>query len=301
MIDQNTDWVKTFSAFHTWKQKGVRAPHKPLLSLLLLRRAVDHQNPKVSFSEIAEQLSTLLREFGPQRKSYHPEFPFWHLQTVGFWKVVSPIQLDTRKKSSSPTKKALLQEGVYGELAHELWVALKADPNLLGSITETILQQFWPETLHNSIRSAIGLPAISESTKSNRRKRDPEFRVNVLRAYKSTCVICGLDGRLGGVPLGIQAGHIMWHSCSGPDSVDNGIALCPFHHVALDAGAISLNDDMQIIVSADLSGGSRLEDEIYRYEGRQIMLPQPGFALPSAGHLKWHRKEVFRFPSRTLG
>ena len=32
------------------------------------------------------------------------------------------------------------------------------------------------------------------------RKRDTEFKVNVLRAYGLTCFICSLDGRLGEIP-----------------------------------------------------------------------------------------------------
>ena len=161
------------------------------------------------------------------------------------------------------------------------------------------MNQFWPETLHESIRNAIGLPVASLSL-TVKRKRDPEFRVNVLRAYRSTCGICGLDGRLGGIPLGIDAGHIKWHSCNGPDTLKNGLALCSFHHVALDSGAISLNDNMRIIVSVDLTGGRRVEEVIYKFEGREIMLPQPGFDPPAAEFLKWHRKEVFRSPGRLL-
>ena len=180
-----------------------------------------------------------------------------------------------------------------------LWNALKADTTLVAQLTDTVLHQFWPETLHDSIRSAIGLPNVVQN-RTFQRKRDPEFRINVLRAYKSTCVICGLDGRLGGMPLGIQAGHIKWHSHNGPDSTNNGLALCPFHHIALDAGAISLNDNLKIVVSADLTGGQRIEDEIYHYEGREIMDPQPGFDVPKVEYVKWHRKEVFRSPGRLL-
>ena len=105
---------------------------------------------------------------------------------------------------------------------------------------------------------------------------------------------------MGGTPIGIEAGHIKWHSCNGPDSTNNGLALCSFHHVALDAGAISLNDNIRIIVSADLTGGRRIEDEIYQFEGRDIMLPQPGFDVPEVEFIKWHRKEVFRSPGRIL-
>ncbi len=299
MKKSHAEWIAKFSSFKTWRQKGVRAPHKPLLTFLLLRRSIDESTPQVTFGEVSEKLAELLREFGPRRKSYHPEFPFWHLQNEGFWKVSSPFDLERKKPGSSPSRAALQKDGVYGELSPALWQALKADPSLIPLLADTVLHQFWPETLHESIRNAIGLPVASLSL-TVKRKRDPEFRVNVLRAYRSTCVICGLDGRLGGIPLGIDAGHIKWHSCNGPDTLKNGLALCSFHHVALDSGAISLNDNMRIIVSVDLTGGRRIDEVIYKYEGREVMLPQPGFDPPATEFLKWHRKEVFRSPGRLL-
>jgi predicted restriction endonuclease len=33
---------------------------------------------------IVEKLTHLLKEFGPRRLTYHPEFPFCYLQTDGF-------------------------------------------------------------------------------------------------------------------------------------------------------------------------------------------------------------------------
>ncbi len=299
MKKSHAEWIAKFSSFKTWQQKGMRAPHKPLLTLLLLRRSMDESNPQVTFGEVSDQLAELLKEFGPSRKSYHPEFPFWHLQNEGFWAVSAPFELERRKSGSSPTKASLLKDGVYGELSPALWQALKSDPALISLLADTVLHQFWPETLHESLRTAIGLQGVALS-QTIKRKRDPEFRVNVLRAYRSACVICGLDGRLRGIPLGIDAGHIKWHSCNGPDSLKNGLALCSFHHVALDSGAISLNDKMRIIVSADLTGGRRVEDVIFKYEGREIMHPQPGFDQPGVEYLQWHRKEVFRSPVRLL-
>jgi len=299
MAKSHNYWIEKFSSFNTWRQKGVRAPHKPLLTLILLRRAIEESSPEVTFKEVSDQLAKLLKEFGPSRKSYHPEFPFWHLQNEGFWKVESPSKLETRTGSSSPTRSALLQDGVVGKISLDLWQDLTADSVLVGKLTDTVLHQFWPETLHESIRNEIGLPHVA-TYETVRRKRDPDFRIRILRAYRSTCVVCGLDGRLGGSPLGIEAGHIKWHSCNGPDSTNNGLALCSFHHIALDAGAISLNDNIRIIVSADLTGGKRMEDEIYKFEGREIMEPQPGFDFPKMDYIKWHRKEVFRSPGRLL-
>ena len=41
---------------------------------------------QIAFRDASPVLTELLRDFGPQRKSYHPEFPFWHLQSDGVWR-----------------------------------------------------------------------------------------------------------------------------------------------------------------------------------------------------------------------
>ena len=37
--------------------------------------------------------------------------------------------------------------------------------------------------------------------------------------------------------LGIEAAHIKWHQAGGPDTEDNGLALCTLHHKRFDRGA----------------------------------------------------------------
>ena len=66
------------------------------------------------FAAIAEALARLLKEFGPSRKSYHPEFPFWHLQTDGFWEVEKKGALPLKPGGRSPTKQTLLTHDAVG-------------------------------------------------------------------------------------------------------------------------------------------------------------------------------------------
>ncbi|MGF1587187.1 MAG: hypothetical protein ACFCUM_17850 [Bacteroidales bacterium] len=103
---------------------------------------MDEVNPQVTFDEVSEQLAGLLKEFGPVRKSYHPEFPFWHLQNEGFWTVSSPFYLERKKPGYSPTRAALLTDGVYGELSPDLWQALKSDPALISLVRNKVISRF---------------------------------------------------------------------------------------------------------------------------------------------------------------
>lgn len=70
--------LSQFEQLTTWFSGEQRAPHKPLLVLLALGEW-SRGNSSVKFSETAKTLAELLQRFGPPRKTYHPEHPFWRL------------------------------------------------------------------------------------------------------------------------------------------------------------------------------------------------------------------------------
>jgi putative restriction endonuclease len=243
-------WRNALSELHTWKHGSQRAVHKPLLSLMLIARAATDGGNEVHFTEIESRLEQLLREFGPSRKSYHPEYPFWHLQTDGFWRIRGGDDLPMRTGASNPTRRTFRSRDVVGCVPERLWQALTDNASLRLELADRVLNSFWPETRHATIRNAIGLPDEAGGGGRKKASRDPRFREHVLRAYERRCAICGYDGRLADSLLGLEAAHVRWHAYDGPDDVANGLALCAFHHVALDAGALSISDSHTILVSA---------------------------------------------------
>jgi predicted restriction endonuclease len=80
--------LPAFSRLRVWERDGQRAPNKPLLVLLTLGRWVQGDRGPYKYADIEEPLRDLLVEFGPPRRSYHPEFPFWYLKNDGVWEVV---------------------------------------------------------------------------------------------------------------------------------------------------------------------------------------------------------------------
>jgi len=198
------------------------------------------------------------------------------------------------------TKQTLLAQDAVGAVPQHLWEALQHSAALRAELTQQLLDEFWPPTMHDAIRQAIGLPGVVTHTVGAvlRGIRTPRFRDEVLRAYERRCAICGYDGRLGDTPLGLEAAHIKWYAWHGPDQVDNGLALCAFHHIALDAGALGLSDELHILVSCDVNGQTMLEEFIHRFAGQRLRLPQPSYPPPARSYIAWHRKEVFRAPSR---
>lgn len=61
-----------------WRRGEQRAPHKPLLLLYVLAHYQQGHARLFDYgTEIRDQLHNLLERFGPQRKQYRPDMPFW--------------------------------------------------------------------------------------------------------------------------------------------------------------------------------------------------------------------------------
>lgn len=294
-------WRHAVSHLHVWKRGGERAVHKPLLTLWLLGRVAAGGSHVVSYDEIEAPLLGLLREFGPPRKRVHPEFPFWHLQTDRIWIVRDAPLLRKKKGGGSPSPSTLREARATGEVPQALWHALAGDAALREELAERLLADFWPESLHESIRAAVGLPEPGARGAKAGAPRDPGFRRTVLRAYEYRCAVCGFDGRMAMESFGLEAAHVRWHCEGGPDEVENGLALCTLHHHALDRGALGLSEDDRILVSQEVHGGDTVRAWITRFAGEPLRAPQPGMGKPEEAHRAWHRKEVFRGPARRAG
>jgi putative restriction endonuclease len=122
--------------------------------------------------------------------------------------------------------------------------------------------------------------------------RDRIFRRIVLRAYDQRCAITGLKLINGGGRAEVAAAHIRPVEASGPDIVNNGIALSGTAHWMFDRGLISLSDDLQILVSRQVNDLDAVRAFInpagYAFPPlRDLDRPHPHF-------LNWHRERCFK-------
>ncbi|MSQ97261.1 MAG: hypothetical protein EXR98_22280 [Gemmataceae bacterium] len=169
------------------------------------------KSAEVTFLEVERDLTILLQEFGPSRRSDHPEQPFWRLQNDGVWVVQAPKKLATKKRGDIPLVTALRSNNARAGFTDDVKAALEADPAIVAKIATNILERHFPESLHQDVLSAVGL-TLGETVK----KRDPQFRHKVLTAYEWRCAVCGFDLRLGSVSIALDAAHIQWHQAGGP-------------------------------------------------------------------------------------
>ncbi|MBS0206520.1 MAG: HNH endonuclease [Planctomycetes bacterium] len=281
-----------------WKRGEQRAPHKPLLLLYALGRSVTASQRLIPFVEVDRDLRLLLREFGPERKSCHTEYPFWRLQNDGIWELTNIEYVETRVGHTDGKKSELIKYGVDGGFTEEVFEVLQTHPSIVSEIAIEILSQHFPTTVFGDILDSVGLDIQFEQVL--RRKRDPAFRERILIAYEYRCAVCGYDLRMGAQLVALEAAHIKWHVAGGPDVEANGLALCSMHHKLFDLGAFTVNDNLYLGVSQKANGTTGLSEWLMMFHGRQLRKSQSEMWRPSIEFLDWHRAEVFHGPMREL-
>lgn len=285
-------------ALRVHQQNGQRSPHKPLLVLLALGRLAATGSSELPWSAAEAQLAQLIGEFGPATRTGRAQraaYPFTRLRSDGVWRLDHEVPMDLVRP--------LAEHRVVGRFESSLEAALRADPRLVLSAARGLVSSHFPDTVAPDVLTAVGLdPDTVLSTAdtlpnpeatSVERRRWAGWRLEVLQAWDDQCAFCGYDGRLNTVPTGVEAAHVRWFAFFGPDSLDNGLALCMLHHKLFDRGALGLDDEYRVRVSRAFTARTEAGRAIYDLHGRQLR-PRPGTMLPAAEHVSWHRREVFK-------
>jgi putative restriction endonuclease len=287
------DWLERTAKLRQWTRSGTRAPHKPLLLLYALGRFQQDAAGELRYSAVEEDLQRLLTEYGPPNRTT-PAYPFHHLVSDGVWEV----RTDRGPGSPGSGVRELRAAEAAGRLAPELRAALRREPELLGRMARVLLDLHFPPSLHGDLCESVGLelePAeTGQLSAAVRRRRDPRMRERVLTAYEYRCAFCGYDGRIGAVPVGLEAAHVRWWAFDGPDDVDNGLCLCSLHHKLFDKGVLGVGESHRILVSQRFVGHSpAAREHVIALADRPLIGPQPGAHPVAAIHRSWHTSQVF--------
>lgn len=289
--------LEKFKKITMWKRDGQRAPHKPLLVLYAIGCLLRKKGRLLPFEEVEKNLKELLMAFGPSSTSYRPEYPFWRLQKDGVWEVESPERF-RRTSSDDPYRTELINLKARGGFSVNIFETLKKSTRTLNQVVEQILNDNFPDSIHEDILQATGIDLEGLSIKT---KRDPFFRNKILRAYDYRCAVCGFDVRIDYYPIALEAAHIMWHHAGGPDEENNGIALCTMHHKLFDRGAFTLSGDMEILVSDRANGSQGFFEWLLNFNGQIIKQPQRKTYMPHQEFVTWHVRQVFQGDYRAIG
>ena len=299
-----SEFLNRLENLQMWKRYDVRAPHKPLLLLLALSRLATDGSRFLTYEEAEPVLTSLLVDFGPKRQSHNPQEPFRRLVNDGLWTLQDSNLVEVDNPLSF-TPSQMKKHGICGGFNQETFTLLNNNPHLIRLAIQKILSINFPESYFEPILDKLNFREALEAEsndlvalkKKEQKQRDPRFRENVLREYGRQCAICESNIRLQDSLLDLQAAHIKWHAFGGPDQVSNGLALCSFHHLAFDRGAMGLlavKDDYQVIVSSEINGGGPGRDWLLNFNSKAILRPVHSRSKPASNFVDWHRSEVFK-------
>lgn len=281
---------KAISDVVIWRKGDQCAPHKPLLLLYVLSQYKKGHSRLFNYGdEIHAPLTQLLAEFGPKRRDYYPNMPFWRLRTDGFWSLENTANCKPRNGNTQPTKREMIENQIAGGFDESSYRLLQETPSLVDKLAQQILIERFPETLQLLLANRLGFDFIALM-----KTRDPNFRDIVLRAYHSQCAVCGYDMRLDGILVGLEAAHIRWKQYGGPCEVNNGLALCSVHHSAFDKGAIGVDENLIIRVSGGINRSPMVDKLFWDRDREPLILPKDKTLWPAESFIEWHRTQVFK-------
>ncbi len=146
-------------------------------------------------------------------------------------------------------------------------------------------------------RSGVREPAVSEPFEGPRygepalirpRLGQGAFRLAVTDAYARQCAISG-----GKVLPALEAAHIRAYGEGGAHAVDNGLLLRRDIHSVFDAGYVTFDEDLRLVVSDRVRTDFNNGNEYRRLHGSRLIDPVPPNARPSEVNLEWHRQSRF--------
>lgn len=142
---------------------GEKAPHKPLLLLIVMRGYLDNHQRLFHFMEIENELTDLLQNYGmkTQGNKQSPHLPFFHLRTDGVWELQSnnsaiQKELDDLRQ---PSRSVFMHKDVFGGILPEIFKEIIQRPNFAVRLIKTLLELF-PEYLRRKLLQRVGLDNV---------------------------------------------------------------------------------------------------------------------------------------------
>jgi predicted restriction endonuclease len=182
----------------------------------------------------------------------------------------------------------------------EIWKEFQSNLPILAPESEQMLHDLFTHDETKEIdllsRETIRVvtptgPTEVEATVKVRRGQQ-FFRQTVINAYDLRCCISGIN-----VPRLLVASHIKpWGKFPNERlNPKNGLCLSSLHDAAFDAGLITLDESLNVILSKRLKSyfpQPALEHSFIPFEGHPIRLPDK-LAEPDPDFLSYHRATIF--------
>lgn len=284
--------LEKFEAVKPNTQNGFIKPHKYLVLLLALRELRATNTSALHWNESSSHIERLITQFN-NKKNVNARNPFFRLTSDGIWEVSPKFDADAKLSD-------LQRENPVGQLSSDIERSLLEDPELFAKVVRLILDTAFTDSIYEDVLTAVGFDpheilysnpvSNSEVTK---KRRDPQWPGKILQAWENRCAFCGYDGKIDNAPVGLDAAHVRWFNQDGPDSLNNGLALCTLHHRLLDRGVLGFKDPETLTVSSSFAAISESGKRVYDLHDSQLK-PRVGTQLPAIEYVEWHTENIFR-------
>lgn len=182
-----------------------------------------------------------------------------------------------------------------------MWNEFHSNLSALGTESEELLHDLFTKDEAKEVdflaRDKVRLVAPSGPTETQAtvkvRRGQQFFRQAVLTAYDVRCCISGIN-----VPRLLVASHIKPWGKFPAERLNprNGLCLSALHDAAFDAGLITLDEKLNVVLSKrlrDFFPQPALEQNFVPFSGQRIRSPEK-LAEPDGDFLRFHREEVFQ-------
>ena len=280
------DYIDKFTRLKVYRpRKGERgrpkAPNKPCMLLATIDLAERGRliENRIRYEDTWEAYGAYAAAIEPAYtlNSYDP---FYYLGNEGFWHL-SP------KDEFKPSANKLLDRGMTASLDPELYELLCGDPEARAALREVLVERWFHDIadrveeivrergIQHSLERRLTLERtqreIHDADISPEAVRDPVFRRLVLEAYDYRCAASGWRILLPEVPPLVDAAHLIPFSESHNCSPNNGMALTPTYHRALDRRLVAPGPDMRWHVSNLLDKRIPDHQKLLELDGQRVI------------------------------
>jgi putative restriction endonuclease len=308
--------MKTESIWKTWlerlydlrrdKRGAYERPHKPVLLLAIIdeidRGTVTDNQVRINDDLIAsfKRQFEIVRKPGDQPTIQNP---FFHLAGDKFWHLEPKESQDAiyrvGEAGGSPSLGELRRRVAFGFFDSGLWNLLK-NPESRSELRDALIDRYFPEKRTDLLaHAAQELPAkvADELHEEFQHGRDTAFRRTILEIYDYRCAACGIRVLLESQLSLVEAAHLIPFNLSRNDRPDNGVALCPNHHWAMDRFLIAPCPDNRHSagiwrVHPRLDDRIEGQKDLLALSDRPVIPPSEEKFLPAADSLKWRAERL---------
>lgn len=158
--------------------------------------------------------------------------------------------------------------------------------------SELLLEKYNIKNIFQEDNFEIGKVKIGSDKiiKVKQRVNQHLFRKMVLSNYNESCAVCNLNhSKL------LVASHIIPWAKNEKERLNprNGICLCSIHDKSFDVGLISINENLQLLISKELRQIDNNSFNVFfaNYEKKDLNIPKKFY--PSSEFLGYHNENIF--------